>query len=186
MKFSGLLFVCLASWVAFVCAREEKEEEERVWIQYKAGQRSACLNTMAAFKTRSMPPVKMHREFSSLNAFVVSATKEEVEELTRNKAVKMIAKDNKYHPMHIPESIQRRYLQSGEEVVPYGIDMVQATEAHKMGYTGKGAKVCVLDTGIDESHEGTFCKRGSRKPHVVDNFLLTLFDRLCHVKPEWR
>ncbi|MGL5327781.1 MAG: S8 family peptidase [Peptostreptococcaceae bacterium] len=36
--------------------------------------------------------------------------------------------------------------------IPYGIDMVNATNAWKKGYTGKGVVIAVIDTGCDKEH----------------------------------
>ena len=183
MKFSGFVVACLAYLASFTLA----EDEERVWVQYEEGQRSACLDTMTSFKTRSMPEVKIHHEFSSVGAFVVTATKDEIKELTLNKAVKMIAKDVKYHAMHIPESIQHRELQSNGETVPYGIDMVQATAAHERGFLGNGAKVCVLDTGIDSVHEGRFRKSVILIKCMHKGTIFSpIWKRLCRIESERR
>ncbi len=44
-------------------------------------------------------------------------------------------------------------VQKYGQTTPWGIPHVQATTANANGYTGKGVKVAVLDTGIDKSHE---------------------------------
>ena len=66
-----------------------------------------------------MPPVEIHREFPRVSAFVVSATVEEINELTDDEAVEEIVDDVKRYTQHIPESIQHRKLQENEEVIPY-------------------------------------------------------------------
>ena len=121
-------------------------EERRVWVKYKDGQREACLGSIQSFTARSMPPIKFHHDFSSVGAFVVTATVEEINELSVDPMVEEVVEDPKRYPMHIPESMQARELQEDGEVIPYGIKMVQATDAHDRGYTGLGARVCVVDT----------------------------------------
>ena len=168
MKFSVSSAVCFTSRVAMLLLlppvdayidpgasgelNAELNQERRVWVKYKAGHREACLHSMANFESRSMPAVRVHHEFPRVGTFVVSATVEEINELSQDPMVDEIVEDVKRYPMHIPESMQARELQ-GEEV-PYGVSMVQATDAHAIGFTGLGAKVCVVDTGIDRDHEG--------------------------------
>ena len=61
---------------------ESATEERRVWIKYKDGQREACLGSIRSFTARSMPPVKFHHDFSGIGAFVVTATVDEINELS--------------------------------------------------------------------------------------------------------
>lgn len=166
MKFLPAVLLCLA-WFAgptsahlrkmYILPNSDNEtepDERRVWIKFKDGQRSAALESINSFKARSMPPVKFHFDFTSVGAMVVSATVDEINELSRDPSIEEIVDDPKRYPMHIPESMEPRVLQSDGETIPYGIKMVQATQAHQAGYTGVGAKVCVVDTGIDRDHEG--------------------------------
>lgn len=119
--------------------------ERRVWVKYKDGQRSGCLSSLSSFTARNMPAVKVHHQFDFVDSFIITATVEEINELAQDPAVEEILEDPKRYPMHIPESMKPRELQGIEEV-PYGIQMVQATDAHATGFTGLGAKVCVVDT----------------------------------------
>jgi hypothetical protein len=52
-------------------------------------------------------------------------------------------------------SMVKRDLPACEQVTPYGIDMVKAPEfwSRYNGTQGAGIKVCVIDTGLDLSHE---------------------------------
>ncbi|MEF8914490.1 S8 family peptidase [Natronomonas sp.] len=43
-------------------------------------------------------------------------------------------------------------LEAIAQTTPYGIDKVNATDAHSAGETGNGADVAVIDTGIEASH----------------------------------
>lgn len=151
MKLSALVLACLSYFIlpslAYVGFEpDEVPYERRVWIKYKEGQRDACLRSLSSFTARSMPPVKFHHDFSRIGAFVVTATVEEINELSVDPMIESIEEDPKRYPMHIPESIQHRELQDEGEVIPYGVEMVQAAEAHARGYTGLGARVCVIDS----------------------------------------
>lgn len=56
--------------------------------------------------------------------------------------------------MHIPESVKpRQLLNKNEDTIPSGIDMVQAPEVWALGGRGANVTVCVVDTGVDETHE---------------------------------
>lgn len=150
--------------VAGLCARalptgtyaKSPSPDRRVWVKYKDGLRSGFLDALTSFTARAMPPVTIHREFPGVSAFVVTATVDEINELSMDPNVEEVVEDVKRYTQHIPESIRFRELQTDEEVIPYGIEMVQATEAHQRGFTGLGARVCVVDTGTDFGHEGKF------------------------------
>ncbi|HHV25777.1 MAG TPA: S8 family peptidase [Tissierellia bacterium] len=43
-------------------------------------------------------------------------------------------------------------FKASAQTIPWGISRVQATDAHRYNYTGKGVKVAVLDSGIDIRH----------------------------------
>ncbi|RXI95573.1 peptidase S8 [Anaerobacillus alkaliphilus] len=44
-------------------------------------------------------------------------------------------------------------VQALGQTVPWGVPRVQSPEANNLGFTGKGIKVAILDTGIDRNHE---------------------------------
>lgn len=51
-------------------------------------------------------------------------------------------------------------VQAIGQTIPWGIERIQATDAHQGKYTGAGVKVAVLDTGIDKNHEDLNVKGG--------------------------
>jgi serine protease len=142
-----------------------KDAERRVWVQYKDGEHDACMRSMDAFTfTRSrssaggelLPPVKMHYDFAESNTFVVTATDEEIEILQADPAIENVEPDVERYLMRAiveEEQVEERHLQQQGETIPYGIRMVQADQAWEQGVTGSGVKVCVIDTGIDSTHE---------------------------------
>ncbi|WP_254543190.1 S8 family peptidase [Halomarina pelagica] len=52
------------------------------------------------------------------------------------------------------------------ETLPYGIDRVDAEVAHANGYTGAGADVAVIDTGIDSDHPDLAANLGEGRAFV--------------------
>jgi serine protease len=140
-----------------------KDVERRVWVQYKDGAHDACMHSMEAFtstKSRSgagelLPPVKMHYDFAESNTFVVTANDEEIEMLQADPAIENVELDVERYLMRAieEEQVEERELQQQGETVPFGIRMVQADQAWEQGVTGSGVKVCVIDSGIDATHE---------------------------------
>lgn len=99
-----------------------------------------------------------------------------------------------FHPLPIPVNVQQLFakramgslfsgaLDTDEQPCPYGIKMVRAQQAWAAGRTkGEGAKVLVLDTGLDRDHpaiqknfvEGTDFIRDDNAPYAY-------FDRVGH------
>lgn len=78
------------------------------------------------------------RKFSHIPVVSAVISPKMIQHLSGNPAIEYIESD----------SIVRATSQS----VPWGITHVQATDVQSMGWTGKGVKVAVLDTGIDYSH----------------------------------
>jgi len=55
---------------------------------------------------------------------------------------------------YLPESKVVRHLQAGQQVIPYGVEMVRAPEFwDKYNKKGEGIKVCIIDTGTLATHE---------------------------------
>ena len=128
MKFSVFVLAYLAQFAlpckAYLGAESEEESDERrVWIKYKDGERDAALRSMSSFTARSLSPVKFHYEFSRISAFVVTATVDEINELSVDPMIEEIVEDVKRYPMHIPDSIEPRELQTDGETIPYGVSM---------------------------------------------------------------
>jgi hypothetical protein len=137
MKFSAFAIAGLVGVAADGGIRktyvEPAQEERRVWIRYNDGQRDETLGSLGSFSARSLPPVTLHHEFPGVDSVVVTATVDEINELSLDPAILEIVEDPKRYPQHITESIQPRKLQGDGEEIPYGIEMVQATTAHSLG-----------------------------------------------------
>jgi hypothetical protein len=142
--------------------RRTEHVEHRVWVQYKDGAHDACMHSMEAFTSTTsssggelLPPVTMHYDFAESNSFVVTATDEEIEMLQADPAIESIELDVEKYLMHAieEEHVEERELQQQADTIPYGIRMVQADQAWEQGVTGSGVKVCVIDSGIDSTHE---------------------------------
>jgi hypothetical protein len=135
------------------------QSEERRWIHYKNGRRDACMHSVHSFSTyqvqdgRILPPVKLHYDFPELNAVVVTATEEEFELLRRQGAIEEFHEDAKRYLMVMPNNKKDRQLQLNEQIIPYGIRMIGADRVWDEGYMGQRVKVCLIDSGLDATHE---------------------------------
>lgn len=114
-------------------------------------------NNFSAF---SKVDAKVVDSLENLNTLVVNADPSEIAKLQGNADVAMIEKEV-FHPAPKPmkgftvNSRNKTLMASAKSApsVPWGIGAVKAPEAWKAsGNKGAGARVLVLDTGIDEEH----------------------------------
>jgi subtilisin len=75
-----------------------------------------------------------------------------VERLRRRDDVRYVEADSTYHAI--------------AQTTPWGIDRVDADVAHGDGYTGNGADIAIIDTGIDDDHPDLQANVGKGKAYV--------------------
>jgi len=109
------------------------EPMERVLIEYMPGKGAMVRNSVQAAGGQ------IHFEFDRINTMAVSVPERWASRLAKDPNVVFVEPD----PV--------RYLAA--EVVPYGIDYVQAPDAWAAGATGEGVTVCIIDTGFGAHHE---------------------------------
>ena len=77
-----------------------------------------------------------------------------VDDLRRRPGVEYVEPDVTMHALDdTPGSGAAQHDPDAKECLPWGIDRTDAEVAHENGYTGDGADVAVVDTGIDASHD---------------------------------
>lgn len=137
------------------------EPEVRVWIEYQKGHQDGVRATL------QQAGAKFHFQFEILNSFVVSLPENALNGIGRNPNVVSIEEDPvrelvRNMPAKVESVLATDAIIPGQQVVPYGIDMVQARDiwdANKDGRvdkkapTGEGIKVCIIDTGYYTDHE---------------------------------
>ena len=128
---------------------DDDEPTRRIFVKYLPNKRSAF---KAELSQRSSK-IKMHYDFESMDTFVLTVPESEYKALKKDPKVTEMHEDTERYPMHIPESVKPRQLQNNAEAIPYGIDMVQAQDVWALGGRGANVTVCVVDTGVDETHE---------------------------------
>ncbi|PKO05703.1 MAG: peptidase S8 [Chloroflexi bacterium HGW-Chloroflexi-3] len=159
------------------------EPEVRVFVEYRVGQQAgvqtALKNAGAAF----------HYQFDELNSFVVSLPESALNGIRRNPNVISIEEDPiRELVRNMPSEAAAMTAETilPEQVVPYGVDMVQARDIwdanrdgriDKKAPTGAGRTVCIIDTGFYTEHEdfvGVDVLGGYSQTNGDDTFLWTL------------
>ena len=114
------------------------EPAERVLIEYMPGKGAAVRGTVQAAGGQ------IHHDFGRINAMAVSVTGVWARRLAKDPNVLTIEPDAK------------RYLAADptqEQVMPFGIERVQAPQVWDAGVEGDGVTVCIIDTGLYWEHE---------------------------------
>ncbi len=129
-------------------------DQVRVFVQYAPGARGNVQRQLNA------NGAVFHYDFEELNTFTVTVPAQALQGLSRNPNVVLIEDDVERYPIGIMESNAEVDLPT--QVVPYGIDMVQARDvwdadrdgtADTGAPTGSGRKVCIIDSGFYTDHE---------------------------------
>jgi len=134
----GLSIVFAAGGVA----AQEGPDENRVWVKFKKGSKAPVEAALRGAGGR------IHYSFADIDAFAVSLPPQALNGIRNNPNVELVEQDAPRYPL--------------AQVVPYGVDMVQARDlwdANRDGQvdagaaTGAGIRVCVIDSGIHSTHE---------------------------------
>jgi subtilisin family serine protease len=129
-------------------------DQMRVFVQYAPGGRGSVQRQLNA------NGATFHYDFEELNTFTVTVPSAALQGLSRNPNVVLIEDDVERYPVEIMESNAEVSLPN--QVVPYGIDMVQARDvwdANRDGAidtgapTGSNRKICIIDSGFYTLHE---------------------------------
>jgi len=137
---SYVLGILLASAASAVCA----EPLERVFIEYVPDSGAVILEAVQA------EGGQVHYQFDRIDAMAVSVTPYAADRLARDPRVMSVEPDFKRYPAADPAPLADP---SVEQVMPYGIERVQAPLVWAEGYYGEGVTVCIIDTGLYVAHE---------------------------------
>ena len=162
-KISYLLIVLVLLFAATIPAFGNSQT--RVWVQFKPGGKDAVQNAL------TQAGAETHYTFEELNAFVVSLPSPALNGIQNNPNVVSVEEDAPRYLISEGAGNSPTSLQIGldavrsavsSQVVPYGIDKVQAREVWDANHngkvdkgapTGKGRTVCIVDTGFYKDHE---------------------------------
>jgi len=149
-----LLLVAVSPVAAFPA------ETVRVWVSYHNGKAGEVLKTLNENKANII------YDFPDLGAFVVELPSPALSGITKNPFVIDIEVDAERYPMEAMSSQVTaealNTIDANGQIVPYGIDMVQARDvwdANRDGTVDAGAPtgstrtLCIIDTGYYQDHE---------------------------------
>ncbi len=130
----------------------------RVMVQFQPGARGAVENALNAIGA------EFHYTFEELDTFVISIPAPALDGISRNPNVLLIEEDAPRFPISIEKSgaAAREKVTLTNQVVPFGVDMVQARDvwdANRDGSVDAGAPtaasrtLCIIDSGLYTSHE---------------------------------
>jgi serine protease len=124
----------------------------RVWITYETGHHVLVLDNMEIYRSISSSLHPLH-DFPSMNSIVTMASDEEIAALMANTSIGVIkvTDDPKRYPMSRDRKLQQYW--DGQST-NYGIELTQVDQLRSAtGLDGAGITVCVIDTGLDVTHE---------------------------------
>lgn len=120
------------------------EPVERVMIEYMPGKGAAVRNSVLAAGGQ------IHHELDRINTVAVSVTGRWANRLAKDPNVVMVEPDPVRYVAGDAVLADDPYT---EQVMPWGIEAVQAPAVWDEGYTGEGVAVCIIDTGLYAAHE---------------------------------
>ncbi|MEB2835965.1 MAG: S8 family serine peptidase [Desulfurococcales archaeon] len=96
---------------------------------------------------------RVYRTFWIVPAVSASIPRSAIQALARQPGVsEIILNTRKFHVSGALRPLQQGPASGDPVVINWGVEAVNATTAWRMGYTGLGVRIAVLDTGVDPSH----------------------------------
>ena len=152
----ALILAFLVGTVAAPAAYTSNNEgRARVLVQFVPGQKNIVRDLLGNIGGQ------IHYEFDVLDTFAVTVPEAALAGLSHNPNIVMIEEDSPRYPIGIDLSAAANVNLPGQ-VVPYGVDMVQARDvwdADRDGIvdadspTGSNRTVCIIDSGFFTNHE---------------------------------
>jgi len=130
-SFLVIAFTFLLALLSFttIDAVAQQHERERIIVTFKERINDELLNN---------EEIEVHHTFPHYNAVSITVTAEVKQQFQHNHTVKTIESDS--------------VISTNMQIVDWGFTEVNAAETHKMGFTGKGIKIGIIDSGIDQNH----------------------------------
>ncbi|MFD1929318.1 S8 family serine peptidase [Sporosarcina siberiensis] len=130
-SFLIIVFTFLLALISFTTTDTvaQQNQQERIIVTFKERINYELLNN---------EEIEIHHTFSNYNAVAITVTEEVKQQLRQHHTVKTIE----------PDSV----ISTNMQIVDWGFTEVNASESHKLGFTGKGIKIGIIDSGIDKNH----------------------------------
>jgi serine protease len=120
---------------------------ERVLIEYSHGAGAMVRDAVVAEHGI------IHYQFDRIDALAATLDEDAAERIARNPRVMSMEPDAKRYLAAKPVPADDPTDPYEEQVMPFGIERVQAPQVWAEGYEGEGVKVCIIDTGLYVAHE---------------------------------
>jgi serine protease len=138
----------------------QQDGKIRVLVNFLPGNKAGVDNALKGLGA------EFHYTFDDLNTFAVTVPEAALNGLSRNPNVVYIEEDVLRYPISIRPSNLTSAQASGlaapagqtAQIVPYGVDMVQAPQvwAADPAANGSTKKICIIDSGVYSNHEDLF------------------------------
>lgn len=126
-----IIFTFLLAFLSFLPIETfaQENDQERIIVTFNESINDELLNNEG---------IEIHHTFPNYNAAAVTVTAEVKQQLQENHNVKAIELD--------------AIVSANAQVVDWGFTEVQAANTHQLGFTGKGIKIGIIDSGVDRKH----------------------------------
>ena len=128
------------------------EDKVSVIIKYKD------IVTKSVLESVTTLDAEIKRVHHSINAVTANVPKSKIGKIKLDPNVEYVELDQEAHILGFPDdslplekNIIRMYATA--QTIPWGVSKIRATEVWPEGNKGTGIKVCIIDTGIDYTHE---------------------------------
>lgn len=140
--------VGLAIAASGIAASAAAADNVRVIVAYKAGSATAMSTESALARARGQVVLRIQ----GTRAMAVEMPASAVAALRKNPAIDYIEEDVKRYPFSLTTPSTGTPYMTGQ-LVPYGIKMVQADQMPSGDSLTSNRKICIIDSGYDNSHE---------------------------------
>jgi serine protease len=133
---------------------ESQEPEQRFIVTYKHGMRDSLIKDYETMSSKSNRKKLLH-DFRDLESVVVTGGEDVRKGLQANPSVATVEIDEPRFSLsqQVRTNTVPRELQLDSQVIPDGVLAVQAPQVWERGFRGAGVKICIIDSGIDATHE---------------------------------
>ena len=178
--FLTFFFINEVSYVSAAGNSDNSVNRVRTWVEFKPGKKNSVE------KALNSSNASFHYTFSDLNSFVVSIPLQALAGIANNPNVVSIENDVLRYLLDTNNPVKNANAPantdlSGSEVLPWGVNAVQAQEVWNVGHRGSGVTACIIDTGLYTGHVDIASNIYDGMSQVDDNWQRDGFGHGTHV-----